>query len=218
LTPEWKRELVESSTIANSWSIERNTLDYHRDPSSGARHELIGTVAGLGGDNNFFRLEHDSSWYAPLDDEKKWVLSFRTREGWAQEYGSSEFVPLSERFFAGGTATIRGYDNRDVGPKVQRFINSRSKEAIGGKLRLVNNLELKYKVTKILRLYAFLDYGGVWREPEDFAPGDIRFGSGIGFGVDIPRIGPVRVDYGVPLNPDKDQGTGRIHLMTGFRF
>jgi outer membrane protein assembly factor BamA len=31
-------------------------------------------------------------------------------------------------------------------------------------------------------------------------------------------MGPIRVDYGIPINPDKYQGSGRLHLMTGFRF
>ena len=48
--------------------------------------------------------------------------------------------------------------------------------------------------------------------------GDIKTAIGLGFGVDVPRLGPVRIDYGYPLNPDDDQGSGRIHLMTGVRF
>ncbi|MCX5757128.1 MAG: BamA/TamA family outer membrane protein [Candidatus Hydrogenedentes bacterium] len=165
-TPEWRREFVNSTTLSNSWSIMRNTVDHDRDPSTGSKHELIGTIAGFGADNNFVRLEHDSSWYFPMSDSKKWILSFRTREGWADVYGSSDRLPLSERFFVGGTATVRGYDERDIGPKVKRYQESKEREAIGGSLRLVDNLEMKYKVTKMLRLYAFADAGGVWWQAE----------------------------------------------------
>lgn len=217
-TPEWNRELRPSTTISNRWSIERNTLDNYRDPSSGSRHELVGTLAGLGGDNDFIKLEQDSTWYKALDEDKKWILSFRTRQGWAQEYGSSEFVPIADRFFAGGTATVRGYKNRSIGPRVQRFWYSDEKESAGGNLRLVNNLEMKYKITQTLRLYAFVDSGGVWEDAGHIDLGDIRYSTGLGFGVDIPRMGPIRVDYGIPINPDKYQGSGRLHLMTGFRF
>lgn len=216
-TEEWRRELRSSTTVSNSWSIERNTLDFKNDPTSGAKHDLTGTLAGFGGDNEFLKLEHESIWYHPFGDEKKWILSLRTREGWVGEYGSSEYVPLAYRFFAGGTATVRGYDNRDIGPKKRKYwLFDDDREAIGGSMRLVNNLEMKYKLTDMFRLYGFVDAGGVWKSSIDF--GDMRYSAGVGFGVDVPRMGPVRIDYGVPINPDDDQGNGRLHLMTGFRF
>lgn len=218
-TCEWRRELEPSTTVANSWGIERNTLDLTRDPTSGSKHELVGTVAGFGGDNNFLKFEHDSTWYRPFGEERQWVLSFRTREGWVDEYGSSDFVPLGDRFFAGGTSTVRGYDTHDIGPKVRKYwLPWSEKDAIGGKLRLINNLEMKYQVSKVFRLYGFVDAGGVWKEPGDLDLGDVKYSTGLGFGVDVPRMGPIRVYYGVPLNPDDDQGNGRLHLVTGFRF
>ena len=217
-TDDWKKQLVGSQTLATVWSLERNTLDHYRDPSTGSLHELTASLAGFGVESNFYKFTHDSTWYFPLNDEKKWVLSFRTREGFMNEYGSSDSVPISERFFAGGTDTVRGYQNRDIGPKVYRYVDSHQKESIGGRLRLVNNLELKYKVNKTFRVYTFVDSGGVWQDVGDFDLGGIKCSSGVGFGVDIPRMGPIRVDYGIPLNPDQGQGHGRLHLLGGFRF
>ncbi|MBI4557591.1 MAG: outer membrane protein assembly factor BamA [Candidatus Hydrogenedentes bacterium] len=216
--PTLQRERGQQTTISSVWGIARNTLDSNRDPSSGARHDLELEIAGLGGDYHFFKLEHDSTWYKALGEEKKWVLSFRAREGWANEYGSSDFVPIADRFFVGGTTTVRGYDQRDIGPKEKQFILFGEKEAIGGELRLVDNLEMKYKLTEQFRLYAFVDAGGVWSTSSDFDLGDMRYSAGLGFGVDIPRLGPVRIDYGFPLNPDEDQGSGKLHLLTGLRF
>jgi outer membrane protein insertion porin family len=218
VAPQLQRERGGSTTISNTWSLSRNTLDSNRDPSSGARHDFSFTLAGLGGDNYFTKFEHDSTWYRPLGESEKWVLSYRTREGWATEYGSSDFVPISDRFFAGGTTTVRGYDTRDIGPKEHRFLFWGEQDAVGGELRLVNNLEAKYKVTDRLRLYGFVDAGGVWGSADDFNVGDIKYSVGLGFGVDVPRMGPIRIDYGIPINPDDDQGSGRLHLLTGIRF
>lgn len=218
-TCEWRREFNPSTTISTTWGIERNTLDYRRDPTTGSKHAVVATVAGLGGDNEFFKLEHDSTWYRPFGEEKKWILSLRTRQGWAGEYGSSDFVPISDRFFCGGTSTVRGYRSRDIGPKSRRFwLPWSDEEAFGGELRLVNNLEMKYKLNDTFRLYSFVDNGGVWRESGDLDLGDVKWSVGVGFGVDVPRMGPIRVDYGIPINPDDDQGNGRLHLVTGFRF
>lgn len=218
-TREWRRLLDPNTTIANTWGIERNTLDYFRDPTKGSKHELYVTGAGFGGDNNFVKIEHDSIWYRALDEDKKWILSFRTRQGWVNEFGSSDFVPLSDRFFAGGASTVRGYKTHQIGPKSRRFwLPWSDEEPTGGELRLVDNLELKYKVTKAFRLYAFVDAGGVWETTSDFGFGDMRYSAGLGFGVDVPKMGPIRIDYGIPLNPEDDEGSGRLHMQSGFRF
>ncbi|MFA6239430.1 MAG: outer membrane protein assembly factor BamA [Candidatus Hydrogenedentales bacterium] len=206
------------ATISSIWGITRNTTDSGRDPSKGSKHDFQIEVAGIGGDNNFWKFDHDSQWYWGFGQEKKWVLSVRTRQGVGMPYGDSDVIPLADRYFAGGTSTVRGYDSRDIGPKVRQHRFWGDEEAIGGELRLVNNLEMKYKINKMFRVYAFVDAGGVWLEPSEFDMGDMKYSTGIGFGVDVPKMGPIRLDYGFPLNPDEDQGSGRLHLQTGFRF
>ncbi len=205
-------------TISTIWGINRTTTDSKRDPSSGSSHDLQLELAGIGGDNDFLKLDHDSSWYYSLDEESKWVLSYRSRQGIGFPFGDSDVIPLSDRYFVGGTSTVRGYDSRDIGPKRPKYGFIGEGEAVGGELRLVNNLEIKYKWNKFFRLYGFLDGGGAWLEPSDFGFGDMRYGAGVGIGFDVPRMGPIRLDYGVPLNPDDDQGSGRFHLQGGFRF
>ncbi len=205
-----------STTLSLGWDIERDTLDNPRVPSTGANHLLRMQLAGFGADNEFYKIEHESEFFWPLEEEQTWVLSYRTREGWVTPYGGSNLVPLQDRYFAGGTSTIRGYDIRDVGPKVTNADGGRT--AVGGELFLVNNLEVQYRVTDILRLYGFGDAGGVWLEASDFDLGDIRYSVGLGIGFDVPRLGPFRLDYGIPVNPDDDQGNGRLHLATGLRF
>ena len=213
------RELRDpGSTVANSWGITRNTLNHFRDPSDGAVHDLTVEFAGLGGDNDFVKLEHDSTWYWGLDEDDDWVLSYRTREGVAWAYGDKELVPLTDRFFAGGTTTVRGYDNRDIGPRVRAFPIFGDYDNIGGEMRVLNNLEVRYRINELIRMFVFADAGGVWRQVDDFNIGDIKYSVGLGIGLQIPRIGPLRIDYGFPINPDEHQGSGRLHISTGFRF
>jgi outer membrane protein insertion porin family len=206
------------TTISNLWGIERNTVDNTRDPSSGYKHDVQVEIAGLGGDNEFYKLDHDSQWYRSAGKEKKWVLSLRTREGWINNYGSSEFVPINYRYFAGGTSTVRGYDTRDIGPERKRFILFGEEERVGGEFRIVENLEAKYKINDVFRAYVFADAGGVWREFDDFSLSDMKYSVGVGVGAMVPRLGPIRLDYGFALNPDEDQGSGKFHILTGFRF
>jgi len=206
------------TTISIVGGINRTNLDSNRDPSRGWKHDLELEIAGIGGDNDFVKFEHDSTWYKPITRDNKWVFSWRTREGISNPYGDTDFVPLADRFFAGGASTIRGYESRDVGPKIRTFPIIGQEEAIGGELRILESVEVKYKLSDLIRTYVFADGGGVWESHSDFDLGDMRYSVGIGMGFNIPRIGPIRLDYGFPLNPDEDQGSGRLHLQGGFRF
>jgi outer membrane protein assembly factor BamA len=135
------------------------------------------------------------------------------------EYGGSDYIPLQERFYAGGTATVRGYRNRDIGPKVREYRWWGDHFAIGGNARVVYNLEAKYRVTDIFRVYGFTDAGGVWADAGDISFGDINYSVGAGVGFNVPMLGPIRVDYGFPLNPKRHQSSSaRLHMSTGFRF
>ena len=205
-------------TISTIWGINRTTTDNSRDPSKGARHDLQLELAGIGGDNDFWKLDHDSTWFWSLDEESKWVLSYRSRQGVGASWGSSDVIPLSDRYFVGGSNTVRGYDSRDIGPKRPRYGIIGEDESVGGELRLINNLEVKYKWNKWFRLYGFVDAGGAWLEPSDFGFGDMKYGAGVGIGFDVPRMGPIRLDIGMPLNGDEDQDSLKLHLQGGFRF
>ncbi|MBP9003184.1 MAG: outer membrane protein assembly factor BamA [Candidatus Hydrogenedentes bacterium] len=216
---EIKRQEGDSTTLSTTWRIERNTLDSRIDATSGAVHALTVEVAGFGGDHNFIKAEHDSTWYKSLGEKKKWVLSLRTREGVMTEYGDSDYVPLQDRFYAGGSNTVRGYRNRDIGPKVREYWFWGDTFSVGGNARLLGTVEAKYKITDILRVYAFMDAGGVWADTGEFDFGDMRYSAGVGLGFNVPMLGPIRVDYGYPLNPDDDQSSsGRLHLATGYKF
>jgi len=220
--PRVNRGIQEQSgktlTLSTNWQLERNSLDSYRDPARGALHVLSTTLAGFGGDYNYWSLEHDSTWYLPLDAEERWILSFRVREGFVTAYASTGKVPLLARMYVGGSNTVRGYAQRGIGPKERENFFSNSTFAVGGNMRAIANLELKYKITKALRLYTFFDSGGAWEYLKDVNPKDLRYSVGLGLGIDIPFMGPIRIDYGFALNPDEDQRTGRLHLMTGIRF
>lgn len=206
------------TTISIVGGINRTNLDSTRDPSKGWKHDFELELAGIGGDNEFVKFEHDTTWHKPITRDNKWVFTWRTREGISNPFGDTDYVPLADRFFAGGASTIRGYESRDVGPKVRTFPLIGEEEAIGGELRILETIEVKYKLNDMIRTYAFADGGGVWESHSDFDMGDMRYSVGLGMGFIIPRIGPIRLDYGFPLNPDDDQGTGRLHLQGGFRF
>lgn len=194
------------------------TFDKRDSPFDPTRGELLTgsfDIAGgfLGGDKDFYRVQLRASKYFPLF--RKSVLEFRGRAGIVDAYGNSDSVPIYERFFAGGAYSIRGYEERTVGP-----IEDVSKNPLGGKSLLIGNIEYTYPLFDFLRVGCFYDVGNVWSRVGDIGSGGLK--SGVGFGVQIKTpIGPIRLDYGIPLNkqPGEDKRkSGRIHFSMGSMF
>jgi len=154
------------------------------------------------------------------------VIAISTRAGYTNAYGESrdKGVPENERFHAGGSSTIRGYDEKEFGP---------------GDLLLLANLELRYPLFWKLGVACFLDVGNAWESIDDvtrsdfdlFVPseeyglrraGDVKYSVGLGLGIQTP-VGPARVDYGVRIKRGVDaegnkESLGRLHLMVGHAF
>ena len=189
-------------------TLTRDTRDSVFSPAHGYVASLAGILAGgpLGFDRDFTRyfFRGDSYW-TPFRPAQ--VLSVGGRAGIVSEFGNTAAVPIFERFFAGGSNTIRGYDERDVGPK-----DAVSGDPIGGEAVLVGNVEYTFPIIEILRGAVFFDAGGIWPEATDIGQGNYRYGTGVGVRVKTP-VGPVSIDYGYPLNPDSTQSNqGRFHF------
>lgn len=187
-----------------------DTRDNNRRPTEGYRHGGSMEFAGLGGDSEFVKFVQESHWYFPVPNTEDWTFLVRAEGGVSFPFGKDDRIPLFDRFFAGGTGSVRGYEFRDVGPRVFG-------DPIGGELLLDGTFELAIPVYPIVTAYTFFDWGQVWLDPGDFPDPEPNTSVGVGVGLTTP-LGPLRFDYGFPLNPDDDQGDGEFHLTTGFSF
>jgi len=188
--------------------LTRDTRDNIFSPLKGYLASGSVELAGgpLGADRDFAKyFLSDTVYFTPFRPAQ--VLSLGARAGIVHAYSNTQDVPIFERFFAGGTNTIRGYRERDVGPK-----DPSSSDPVGGEGILVGNVEYIFPIVELLKGAVFYDVGGVWSKTGDFGQGDYRSGAGLGVRVKTP-IGPVSLDYGFPLNPDSTQSkSGRIHF------
>lgn len=180
-------------------------------------HVLTGSLTGaggvLGGDKEFWKFFGRASKYFPLF--KGSVLEFRGRIGTADAYGDSEKLPIYERFFAGGAYTIRGYEERTIGP-----YDPVTKDPLGGNAMLVGNIEYTYPVFDFLRVAGFFDSGNVWENIGDLGSGGFKSSFGLGLRLKTP-IGPISLDYGIPLNKqpgENDKSSGRFHFSVSHGF
>jgi outer membrane protein assembly factor BamA len=122
-------------------------------------------------------------------------------------------VPLSKRFFAGGSDSLRGFERESVGP-----LDSVSGSPIGGQVFAVANIEARTKLFSSLELVLFGDIGNVWLNTsidragaDRLAPsiisdpfGTMRTDAGIGFRYLTP-VGALRLEYGFNLRPREFQ-------------
>ena len=188
--------------------LVRDARDSVFSPNKGLYLSGNFDVAGgaFGGDKDFYRIQTKTSYYIPLVYSS--VLEFRVRTGFANAYGDSSKVPIFERFFAGGAQTIRGYNERRVGP-----LDSNTEDPVGGESVLVGNIEYTVPVVEFIKLAGFFDAGNVWPQVEDFGSGDLKLGTGLGLRIKTP-IGPVNLDYGYPLSdePAEEERTGKFYF------
>jgi outer membrane protein insertion porin family len=209
--------IQQDGTLATvALSLTRNTRDVEVNPSRGDWFRIefqpgFSNIRKLGGDlgdsailgpNAFVKSSIEYRRYltdqGPREegtDEPRRVLALRVRYGVI-----AGNVPFFEQFFAGGVDTIRGY----------------SEDRFWGKQQFLTSLEYRHPVMRTMNLIGFVDYGGAWggygsvnsfrqsRNP------NFSLGYGLGIGVRIRGIGPLRLDYGF----DKS-GRGRAQLLIG---
>jgi predicted choloylglycine hydrolase len=193
--------------------LERSSLDNRYYPTKGTHHSLEWDYAakGLGSDYDFNRLIWQLRGYTTPGPGRFFTFMFRTKLGWMEEFGNTNEVPYFERFFAGGTSTIRGYKGKQAGPKDNRNL------PLGGDLFWVNNFELRFPIWKKLTGAYFFDAGSLWVRPNKFSFEDLKCGTGFGLRY-ITKWGVARIDYGVRLAHEKDEPRSKVHVTFGIPF
>jgi outer membrane protein insertion porin family len=202
---------ISSLEFGLSFDNRDNIFDTHKgDIFSGSLQAAGGP---FGGNKDFYKFFGRASHYWPL--WKKSVVEFRGRLGLGDAFGDSESIPIYERYFAGGAYTIRGYNERKIGP-----IDAGSDEPLGGESMIVGNIEYTYPVFDFMKAAVFYDTGNVWAKASKIGSGGFKSSYGLGVRVKTP-IGPLMLDYGIPLNkePGKDsKGGGRLHFSVSHGF
>jgi outer membrane protein insertion porin family len=190
----------------------RNSVEL---PDKGQRTELRDELAGpFGGDTDFYRLELTSHWFF-RGFVTNHVLELAGRIGTIESWGRSTNVHFFDRYFLGGLNSLRGYRYRDVGPREQG-------EPIGGDTSWAAMAEYSIPIIEFLRVAVFYDIGMVYPNAWSFsqAPGNKFYNDnwGVGLRLNIPHLGPLRLDYGIPITADKDNdSSGRFQFSVGYQ-
>ena len=150
-----------------------------------------------------------STYFNLAGTEGRSVLALRGLVGTAQ--GASAFaLPPDQRFYAGGSATVRGYRYQSVGP---RFASLRPQ---GGTSVTAGTVEFRQRFGESIGAVAFVDAGQVGTTSAPFT-GTLFEGAGIGARY-YTSIGPIRLDLAVPLQRRRKDDIGEAYIGLGQAF
>jgi outer membrane protein insertion porin family len=184
-----------------------NVLLSHR----GQRITFSPFIAGgfLGGDTQVYALDLEGSQYFHLP--KDLILLINGEIATVSQWGNGADVPIYERLFLGGSNNLRGFPFREVGPQ------DSNGEPTGGKSMWRTTVELTFPLIEKARGAIFYDTGFVNESEWSFGFNHIASDIGVGLRLDLP-IGPLRLDYGYPIQRDGYNGGGHFNFNVGYQF
>lgn len=157
----------------------------------------------------YLRVVTQGTYYQPLDAGGRTVAAGRLRLGRIVN-GSIPEIPASQRFFAGGGGSVRGFPYQAVGP---RLADGTPK---GGLSLLEASVELRRDLTQRWGVAAFVDAGSVGSSgPIDV--GELAVGAGIGVRYSVGVI-PIRVDLATPVVKRRGEPAFQLYVSIGQSF
>jgi outer membrane protein assembly factor BamA len=215
------------------------TLDLRKNPLVAPRGFVVDNTvdfasSAIGSDIDLLRVTGRVSYYLSFASEptqlegedlqksrlQKWfersLLAFGARSGIVYPLNTNGVdaafaIPIDERFFIGGSTTVRSFGERDLGPHDLRG------NPIGGEFYTIFNVEYTFPIYGELLGAVFVDAGNLLPDARSLGFNDMRYGVGVGLRYNLP-IGPVRLDYGINPSPKPDEDFGAFHFSFGFAF
>ncbi len=210
---QWKHSMIAGASY--------NTVKDRFSPvdSWKTRLELRQNGEFMGGDMDYFEADLSFGKYFGLWEDtlgRDWTLAF---EGRARKAWSDGPVPYSERYWMGGTSTVRGFDYRGIGRTDEGF-------SIGGEAAISGSMELRFPIASArireeiaefqwVRGAFFLDAGTYGNDFGDLEP--LRVSAGFGIRIRLPMMPqfPIALDFGWPLADENNDDDRVFHLNFG---
>lgn len=198
-----------SSKSALSFGMSRDNYAPLLSPVRGTSRSGTITVSGLGfGSVKFLRFVGEHIKYWGLGERT--VFAHKVKIGVMKSMEPDDFIPREERFYAGGSYSVRGWNRQELGA-----VGADGKPT-GGNLMLEASLELRYPLWGSFSGVTFLDFGNVWTDRIS----GMHYALGFGLRFDTV-IGPVRLDIGIPMLETSrflDRKDAKLHLSVGHAF
>lgn len=145
---------------------------------------------GLGSYYKFFKsildIRNYSSFFSSM------IAGLRLSVGYLKSFNTPEFIPVEERFYLGGSNSVRGWGRFALGPA---DANGKPK---GGNSFVEGSFEIRYPAMQKIYAVIFLDFGNVWEPSLTYKINELNYAAGIGLRYSTP-IGPLRLDFARPI-------------------
>jgi len=217
-----------------SGAIARDTRDDLLEPTRGTFLSAEGSLAAraLGGEVGFLKTYLQGFTFHRVPGMRRAIFASRAAVGLADGFerevqpvddagnpipgppDTVDDIPSSERFFAGGDTTIRGFALDRVGAPNTISPNG---YPTGGNAVLLLNGELRFPVWKDFGGVLFVDGGNVFRRVTEFDIGELRGSYGFGVRYQSP-VGPIRFDLGFKMDRRPGEDRTALHFSLGQAF
>lgn len=137
------------------------------------------------------------------------ILAMKLKGGIVNSTKNGKIIPVEERFFAGGSRSVRGWARQKLGP------NDSDDRPTGGNSTIEFSIEPRIKLYGPLSWVLFLDAGNVWPDANAINLKELRYSAGSGIRYDTP-IGPVGVDIARPIWDESKKW--QFHINIGHAF
>lgn len=195
----------------------RDTRDNIVDAERGmfVTGDLSIAASAIGGNRNYLRFFALHQIYRKVSDKPRAVLATSTQLGLATTFDNFARLPISERFFAGGSNSLRGFGFERAGP-----IRAATGLPTGGNALFTFSSELRFQLLGPIGAATFYDTGNIFRTVSDLSLR--KFSNSVGGGLRLKTpLGPIRLDVGVLLNRNSHplpEPRVRIHFNFGQAF
>jgi outer membrane protein insertion porin family len=181
----------------------------------------------MGGDFFFLEGRFNFRLYQPILRGND-LLVFRWNTTLAHiQSTDGKVIPYIHRFRAGGINSVRGYDWFSLGPTIRSTISddpvrADDKLVVGGTSSWINNFEVEAAIVPAAGItgVVFFDAGNAFGDPWGEGPINplhLRFSFGAGVRWTSP-IGPLRFEYGIPINPREGERKAVFDFSIGSFF
>lgn len=208
LSIKWQREEYrlgddsgETTLFMPGVAFNYKQSDNAIDPNHGYRLEfkLAAAKDGVLSDMDLVHTEALVKGLTTLWDRHRFLGRLQLGINLTNDYKN---VPPSQRFFAGGDQTVRGYDYQELSP------TNSDDDYVGGRYLVAASAEYQYSIADKWRVATFVDQGNAFNTPKEPS-----LKTSVGFGLRwVSPVGPIRVDLAKPLDGD---GGVRFHFSMG---
>jgi len=194
----------------------RNSVEL---PNHGQRTEISTEISQ--GQPSYYKLEAKNDWFFPGFFGGH-VVEVSSQIRTADSFGSED-VPFYDRYYLGGLYNLRGFKYRNVAPRqaYSPFNPYLVSEPIGGDSSWFSSVEYSIPIIEKpgsfgLRVATFFDIGAIAQDSYSLGT-DYNDDAGLGLRLNIPHLGPLRLDYGIPIHHDSFQSSsGQFQFGVGY--